>query len=108
MPQMGSNGHELLFVTTDDEAAQYYDKLTSLFQETREKLKEFNEDFHRRNNSDLKLKNKHYSSLVSRDTHQRSSAKARDSLLGDQAKDGGSSANASNSRRKKQRKSTLL
>jgi hypothetical protein len=107
MTQTGANGHELLFATSDDEAAQYYDKLTSLFQETREKLKEFNEDFHRLNNSDLKLKKKNYSSYVSGDTHQRSSAKARDSLLGDLAKDRGSSANASNSKREKLRKSTL-
>lgn len=40
-----SNNQDLLFGTTDDEAAQYYDKLTSLFQETRQKLKEFNNDF---------------------------------------------------------------
>ena len=39
---------DLQFVATDDEAAQYYDRLTCLFQETREKLKEFNNDFQRR------------------------------------------------------------
>ena len=36
-PQKSVSGHhELIFgVPTDDEAAQYYDKLTTLFQETR-------------------------------------------------------------------------
>ena len=81
-------------MTSDDEAAQYYDKLTSLFQETRQKLKEFNEDFNRRGSKSngggapelgyLKQhRNPVYSSIVSVETHQRSSAKVRDSLLED-------------------------
>lgn len=94
------SNHDLLFVTTDDEAGQYYDKLTSLFQETRQKLKEFNNDFENRNaRSDQKqvravytkpanrqslIDQQHYHakhSPVASIDDQRSSFNARESLV---------------------------
>lgn len=65
-----NNNGDLLFVTTDDEAAQYYDKLTSLFQETRQKIKEFNNDFSRGKQKEMLIGGGTYDVLVKK---QRSS-----------------------------------
>ena len=101
-PKSISGHHELIFgVPTDDEAAQYYDKLTTLFQETRQKLQEFNDDFqqHGRGGSANK-KQPLRSSDISPDGQQqkaRSSIHARESLLGELNRAAQASSHSTNS-----------